>query len=111
MAPPERLTRTFVRDTIQSAFHLVQTRWLVPSKLNHVWRFQGKSLPAVKSRSASLTVQTVNGRGSVEAHKSAHTRLTAGLPSGFVRLYWLRTVGHTGTGLLRKTQRFWTVDL
>src|SRR5215472_12257334 len=66
MAPTKCLTRTFVRDTLQVASHLVQTRWLVPSKPNHVWAFQGKSPPAVKSRSASLTVQTVNGKGSVE---------------------------------------------
>src|SRR5215469_17870184 len=37
----------------------VPSLFLYPSKLNHVWAFQGKSLPAVKSMSASLTVQTV----------------------------------------------------
>src|SRR5215469_14553673 len=55
MALAIRLTRTFVRDLLGAASHLAHAGWLVPAKLPPVWAFHGKSLPAVKSRSAPVT--------------------------------------------------------
>ena len=50
----KHLTRTFVRDILGAASHLAHAGWLVPAKLPPVWAFHGKSLPAVKSRSAPV---------------------------------------------------------
>src|SRR5215472_8134756 len=55
MSSMKHLTRTFVRAMLGAASHLAHAGWLVSSKLQHVWAFHGKSLPAVKSRSAPVT--------------------------------------------------------
>src|SRR5215472_901465 len=120
MARAIRLTRTFVRDTLGAASHLAYAGWLVPAKLHHVWAFQGKSLPAVKSMSAPLRVPTVNEKGSVEPSQEGRcTGLTAGLlsrlsdcvPTFQWGWYWLRTAGQAEMGRgSRAAQRFWTVD-
>src|SRR5690348_3953254 len=93
---------------------------VVPFKLHHVWAFQGKSLPAVKSMSASLRVQSVNRKGSVEPSQEGRgtwpfgwspfmfVRLCPHLPVGIV-LAPYRRAGGNGS-LFGAAQRFWTVD-
>src|SRR5215472_3251997 len=53
-------------DTLEQMCSPVLSTFSVPSNLHHVWAFQGKSLPAVTSMSAPLTVQPVSLEGSVE---------------------------------------------
>jgi hypothetical protein len=100
-------------DTLEQIFQAVPGTFAVPSILHQVWAFQGKSLLAVTSMSALLTVPTVSVEGSVEPAQAGRcTCLTAGLLSGLGLCTRIRTAGHAETGTASKvTQRCWTVDL
>src|SRR5215469_585189 len=100
-------------DTLEHMYSPVPSTFSVPSKLQHGWAFHGKSLPAVKSRSAPLTGQTVRLEGSGEPTPEGRCPWPHGL-SPFRPGSWsshpYRRAGGNGYCLVR-TQRFWTVDL
>src|SRR5215469_5438184 len=86
-------------DTLEQMCSPVPSKFSVPATLHPVWAFQGKSLPAVKSMSAPLTVQTVSREGSVEPSQEGRcTCLTACLLSGLGLCTRIRTAGQAETG-------------
>ena len=99
-------------DTLEQMCSPVPSKFSVPSQLHHVWAFQGKSLPAVKSMSAPLMVQTVSMEGSVEPSQEGRwTCLTACLLSGVGLGTRIRTAGQAETGTassVRNASGQWT---
>src|SRR5215472_17231511 len=96
MARAIRLTRTFVRDTLGAASHLAYAGWLVPAKLHHVWAFQGKSLPAVKSMSAPVT----GTNSQRERKRMALARGALYLPHGRSPFTLVRRCPHLPVGMV-----------
>src|SRR5215471_907769 len=100
-------------DTLEQMCSPVPSKFSVPATLHPVWAFQGQSLPAVKSMSAPLTVQTVSMEGSVEPSQEGRCTWPFGL-SPFRPGSWYshpyRRAGGNGY-CFGSQQRFWTVDL
>src|SRR5215472_16071058 len=96
MALAIRLTRTFVLDMLGAAFHLAHAGWLVPSKLQHVWAFQGKSLPAVKSMSAPVT----GTNSQRERKRRTFARGALYLPHGWSPFRFVRLCPHLPVGIV-----------